>query len=78
MALAAIAVPVTRAQPLVQTHQPVHAVTVNQMTEAALCVEPARMPANTAQQTQFPLVLPVMALAARAVHEYCLLVNALR
>jgi hypothetical protein len=35
------------------------------------------MLANPALQTQFPLALPVMALAVRTVHEYCLLVHAL-
>jgi hypothetical protein len=35
----AIVVPVTRAQFLVQIHQPVHAVTANKMMEQALCVE---------------------------------------
>ncbi len=39
MARVAIVVPVTRAQSLVQTHQPVHAVMVNKMAEQALSVE---------------------------------------
>jgi hypothetical protein len=39
VARVAIVVPVTRAQFLVQTHQPVHAATANKMTEQALCVE---------------------------------------
>jgi hypothetical protein len=39
VARVATVVPVTRAQYLVQIHQPVHAVTVNKMTEQALYVE---------------------------------------
>jgi hypothetical protein len=39
VARVAIAVPVTRAQSLVQTRQTVHAVTANKMTERVLCVE---------------------------------------
>ncbi len=35
----AIVVPVTLVQSLVQTHQTVHAIMVNKMTERALCVE---------------------------------------
>ena len=93
MARAAIAVRVTRAQSLVQTHQPVHAATANKTMERALCVEvrlvktnfkinihlskPVLTPANCALQTQFPLAQPVMALVVRTAHEYCLLAPAL-
>jgi hypothetical protein len=62
VARVATVVPVTRAQFLVQTHQPVHAVTANKMAEQALFVE-VRLKTNC---FIFNTVIPLTSLQVQA------------